>query len=74
MKLVGNIKCGSEDDREHIPIGYCESCGLAIYGGEEALTVVQSGDIIHPNCWDYYADEHKDLFTVQTETDRRYYS
>ena len=58
------------DGFEHRLLGYCESCGMAVYTNDEALSVVANGDLIHSACWDWYASEHASEFTISADTDR----
>lgn len=61
-----------EEEREHRVLGWCESCGMEVLTGDDALTVIANGDIIHSACWDYYATEHPDLFTRSADTREDY--
>lgn len=40
----------------------CCHCGFELLPGEEVITLFGSGDIIHKNCWNEYADENTSYF------------
>ncbi len=61
-----------EEEAEHRTLGWCESCGMEVYTGDDALTVIANGDIIHSACWDYYAAEHPEFFTKSADTREEY--
>ncbi len=63
----------SEESRDKIRqnpvIAYCDHCGFAIYESDDALTVNDTEDIIHSDCWEEYAIEHMFELTKRISDD-----
>ncbi len=77
---MSKVKCNEpmlceefyEEETEHRVLGWCESCGMEVFTGDDALKVIANGDIIHSACWDYYATEHPEFFTKSADTREEY--
>ena len=39
-------------------LGRCAQCGFAVYSANGALTVIDTGELIHEDCWPEYSEEH----------------
>lgn len=71
-KVYANMQSAEEDcpllSRERgVLLGYCESCGLEVYESDDGLFLKDNGDLIHHGCWDYYAADNVERFTVRPE-------
>ncbi len=40
----------------------CCHCGFELLPGEEAIVLFSTGDVLHKNCWNEYADENTSFF------------
>jgi hypothetical protein len=50
---------GENKSRRRIRIvGHCAQCGFPVFEGSDAFSVIKSGDVVHPECFDEYIDEH----------------
>ena len=39
-------------------LGRCAQCGFAVYSSNGALSVIDTGELIHEDCWAEYSEEH----------------
>lgn len=50
----------------HGAVERCAQCGFAIDARDDFVTVSDTGDRIHRDCWEEYASDNAEEFFVQT--------
>ena len=39
-------------------VGYCAQCGFPVFASSDAFSLIDSGDLLHPECFNDYFEEH----------------
>lgn len=62
---MGNFKDLYTNLTRHSTV--CAQCGYRFISGDEAMKILQTGDIVHRDCWIDYADDYSDELTEKID-------